>query len=102
MVVGTENPFDLSEKSRSQTSKIPEMRECLQNAAASWRCDGDHFEASAGTTFVVPRGEQHAWIRPPETTSHLLSTFTPGGMDEYFEEVAGRPQDERTAIAKET
>ena len=63
-------------------------------------CDGDRFDAPAGTTFVVPRGAPHAWISLPDTISRVLLTFTPGGVEGYFEEVAGRPQDEWAAIAK--
>ncbi|WP_263359612.1 cupin domain-containing protein [Acidicapsa ligni] len=63
-------------------------------------CDETRFDAPAGTTFVVPRGVPHAWRSLPDTTSRVLLTFTPSGMEGYFEEVAGRPQEEWATIAK--
>jgi hypothetical protein len=31
-------------------------------------CDEEHFDAPAGTIFVVPRASPRAWISLPETT----------------------------------
>jgi len=63
-------------------------------------CEGEFFDAPAGTTFVIPRGAKHCWRSLPETTSRVLLTFTPGGVEKYFEEVAGHPASEWEAIAK--
>jgi quercetin dioxygenase-like cupin family protein len=63
-------------------------------------CEGERFDAPAGTTFVVPRGAKHGWKSLPDTTSRLMLTFTPGGVEGYFEEVVGKPQSEWEATAK--
>ncbi len=44
--------------------------------------------AAAGTFLFVPRGTAHTWRNALETTSRMLLTYIPGGMEPFFEEAS--------------
>jgi quercetin dioxygenase-like cupin family protein len=65
-----------------------------------FRCDGADFDAPAGTTVVIPQGSPHAWRNLAPVPAAMLVIFTPGGLDELFEEVAGRSLCDIESIAQ--
>jgi quercetin dioxygenase-like cupin family protein len=44
--------------------------------------------AEAGSFLFVPRGIAHAWRNTAETTSRMILTYIPGGMEPFFEEAS--------------
>jgi mannose-6-phosphate isomerase-like protein (cupin superfamily) len=58
------------------------------------------FDASRGTTVVVPKGAAHAWRNITEARVLMLVMFMPGGIDRMFDEIAGGSLDDIEAIAR--
>ena len=44
--------------------------------------------AEAGSFLFGPRGTAHTWRNGAETTSRMLLTYIPGGMEPFFEEAS--------------
>jgi quercetin dioxygenase-like cupin family protein len=64
-------------------------------------CEGETFDAPAGSTFVIPRGARHSWRVSRDGPARMLLTFTPGGVERYFEEVAStQPSDVEALLEK--
>lgn len=55
---------------------------------------GEIASAPAGTTVVIPAGTPHALRNRSDAPVHMLVTFTPGGMDELVEQLAGLSPDD--------
>jgi quercetin dioxygenase-like cupin family protein len=49
-----------------------------------FHCAGEEFEASPGTSIVIPRNSVHGWVNLGPEPARLLFTFVPGGIDEFF------------------
>lgn len=45
-------------------------------------------ETAAGSVVLVPRGTPHTFSNPYEQSAKMLSIFSPGGFEGYFEEYA--------------
>src|SRR6202034_2224426 len=65
-----------------------------------FRCHDREFDAPAGTSIVVPMGTAHTWRNFTDTPARMLVTFTPGGFDQLFDEIAGRSTADIDAIAQ--
>ena len=52
------------------------------------RVESQRFTAEAGSFVVIPRGSIHQPSNPSTTPTHVLLLFSPGGMDQFFLEVA--------------
>jgi mannose-6-phosphate isomerase-like protein (cupin superfamily) len=53
-----------------------------------FRFDDDLQPAPAGTYVFVPRGQAHCFQNVGTDPARILITFTPAGMESFFEEVA--------------
>jgi mannose-6-phosphate isomerase-like protein (cupin superfamily) len=62
-------------------------------------CGDLTFNATAGTSFTVPKGVQHTWANLSESDVRMLGTFVPGGLERCFPELAGASAGEVEAIA---
>ncbi len=51
-------------------------------------CDGIEFDAPAGTSVLIPRGVVHNWVNMTDQPVRTLVTFTPGGIEQMFKELA--------------
>jgi mannose-6-phosphate isomerase-like protein (cupin superfamily) len=60
----------------------------IQQGEMHFVCDGVEFDAPAGTSVLIPRGVAHAWVNLADTPVRSLVTFTPGGIEEMFKELA--------------
>ena len=48
---------------------------------------GEHTSiAKAGSFVSIPRGTRHAFCRVDKKSAKLLATFTPAGMEKFFED----------------
>jgi len=48
---------------------------------------GEHISiAKAGTFVNIPRGTRHAFARVGQEPAKLLATFTPAGLEKFFDE----------------
>ena len=48
---------------------------------------GEHISiAKAGTFVNIPRGTRHAFARAGQEPAKLLATFTPAGLEKFFDE----------------
>jgi mannose-6-phosphate isomerase-like protein (cupin superfamily) len=56
-------------------------------------CDDRMFDATAGTSFTVPKGAKHAWRNIAERPSRMLVILTPGGFERCIEEIKNCPPD---------
>lgn len=66
----------------------------LEGELTFWVGD-DTFVATAGDFVHIPRGTVHA-IKNGPTPARLLATFTPAGIEKFFQEV-GEPAENRAA-----
>ena len=57
---------------------------------------GETFEATAGTLLFIPRGMFHAFSSTGDTEGRLLAVATPGGVEDFFEEMAVERDSSRT------
>lgn len=62
-------------------------------------CNGETFDASAGTLVVIPKGTPHTWRNLTDAPARTLVFLTPGGAEGMFEEFANKPVEELEAIA---
>lgn len=60
----------------------------IQQGQMHFACDGVEFDAPAGTSVLVPRGVVHHWVNLSETPVRSIVTFTPGGIEQMFKELA--------------
>jgi len=56
-----------------------------------FHCAGEEFEASPGTSAVIPRNSVHGWVNLGLGPARLLFTFVPGGIDEFFPLIGQTP-----------
>lgn len=49
--------------------------------------DGREIRARPGSRVHIPRGALHSFANPTDTPTRLLTIYTPGGFEEWFEEV---------------
>lgn len=59
----------------------------------------ESFDATPGTSVVVPRGVPHAWANIGNETARILFTFAPGGIDDFFPEIGRHSLEEIGEIA---
>ena len=60
----------------------------IQQGVMHFSCNGVEFDAPAGTSVLIPRGVTHNWINLGKTPVRSLVTFTPGGIEQMFKELA--------------
>ena len=59
----------------------------------SIRCDGDTFDAPAGSFVFLPRGRPHRfWAK--DQPARLLLIAVPGGIEEYFRRINNASDDQ--------
>lgn len=56
----------------------------------SVRVGAREIEAPTGSFVVIPRGTPHRPSNPGPVPTRVLLVFSPGGMDRFFEEAAGK------------
>lgn len=71
----------------------------IQEGQMHFVCDGVEFDAVAGTSVVIPRGTTHSWANMSDTRVRSLVTFTPGGVEQMFTELAAAFPDGIEAVA---
>lgn len=49
--------------------------------------DGREIRAGTGSLVHIPRGALHSFANQTDMRSRLLTVYTPGGFEEWFEEV---------------
>lgn len=59
----------------------------------TFTCDGESFVAEKGAVAVLPKGKPHAFKNTGTTTGRMMNTITPGGFEQFFEEVDQLPKD---------
>jgi mannose-6-phosphate isomerase-like protein (cupin superfamily) len=62
-------------------------------------CGDRTFDAVAGSAFTVAKGVPHAWANLSGSNIRMVATFTPGGIERCFIELAETPAGEVEAIA---
>ena len=60
----------------------------IQEGQMHFMCDGVEFDASAGSSVVVPRGAAHSWVNLTDKPVRSLVSFTPGGIEQMFTKLA--------------
>ncbi|WP_426031991.1 cupin domain-containing protein [Cypionkella sp. TWP1-2-1b2] len=60
----------------------------VQQGEMHFVCDGVEFDAAAGTSVLIPRGVAHTWVNLTDKPVRTLVTFTPGGIEQMFKELA--------------
>lgn len=61
----------------------------------------EEFDATSGTSVVVPRGVTHTWANVGFEMGRILFTFAPGGsIDEFFPLIAATPPEGWSELAK--
>ena len=65
-----------------------------------FRVGEEEFDAPQGTSVVVPRGVRHTWANIGTTQARILLIFTPGGMDDFFEEIGRTPPEGWAAMSE--
>lgn len=63
-------------------------------------CNGEEFQAAAGTLVVIPRGAPHTWKNETNEPVRARAILTPGGAEGMFEALVGKPLAEVEAIAR--
>ncbi|MCE7992873.1 MAG: cupin domain-containing protein [Roseivirga sp.] len=58
----------------------------------SFTCGEETFLAKKGAVVVLPKGIPHAFKNTGGTTGRMMNTITPGGFEEFFEEVDRLPK----------
>lgn len=56
--------------------------------AFRFKVGGKLLTAEAGSFLFVPRGTAHTWRNGADTTSRMLLTYIPGGMEPFFEDAS--------------
>jgi mannose-6-phosphate isomerase-like protein (cupin superfamily) len=59
----------------------------VEGALTVHAADGDKT-ARAGSLVLVPRGAQHTFSNPTDTTMRMVGTFSPARFENYFDELA--------------
>ncbi len=59
----------------------------------SFTCGEETFLAKKGAVVVLPKGKPHAFKNTGGTTGRMMNTITPGGFEQFFEEVDQLPKD---------
>lgn len=50
----------------------------------AFQCNDERFEAPAGTIVVAPAGMPHCWFNFGPVPARMTASFTPGGIEEMF------------------
>lgn len=58
----------------------------------SFTCGEETFLAKPGAVVVLPKGKPHAFKNTGGTTGRMMNTITPGGFEQFFEEVDQLPK----------
>ncbi|GAB5522430.1 MAG: hypothetical protein Roseis2KO_03020 [Roseivirga sp.] len=58
----------------------------------SFTCGEDTFLAKKGAVVVLPKGKPHSFKNTGGTTGRMMNTITPGGFEQFFEEVDQLPK----------
>ncbi|RED52627.1 cupin domain-containing protein [Cohnella lupini] len=66
-----------------------------------FQCGEEEFEATPGTSVVVPRGVAHAWANVGSEMGRILFTFAPGGIDDFFPEIGRNLLEEIGRLAEQ-
>ncbi|CAM4514755.1 quercetin dioxygenase-like cupin family protein [Paenibacillus endophyticus] len=61
----------------------------------------EEFDATPGTSVLVPRGVPHAWANIGANMGRILFIFTPGGIEDFFPEIGRHSLEEIVKIASE-
>lgn len=60
----------------------------IQQGQMHFVCEGVEFDASAGSSVLIPRGAAHSWVNLTAEPVRALVTFTPGGIEQMFKELS--------------
>jgi mannose-6-phosphate isomerase-like protein (cupin superfamily) len=71
----------------------------VHEGAATFQVGADRMEAGPGTIIVIPAGVHHAWANFSGSPLRMMAIFVPGGMDAFFEQLAGLPRDQIDQLA---
>lgn len=58
----------------------------------SFTCGEETFLAKKGAVVVLPKGKPHAFKNTGGTTGRMMNTITPGGFEQFFEDVDQLPK----------
>ncbi len=58
----------------------------------SFTCGEETFLAKKGAVVVLPKGTPHSFKNTGGTTGRMMNTITPGGFEQFFEEVDQLPK----------
>jgi len=61
--------------------------------------NGEIVEGVPGTVVCIPRGTHHTFSNPSDQPATMLSIFSPGGFEEYFEDYAAAKEAGATSDA---
>lgn len=59
----------------------------------------EEFDATPGTSVLVPRGIPHTWANVGPDMGRMLFIFTPGGIDDFFREIGRHTLEEIVQVA---
>jgi len=71
----------------------------LQEGTATFQIGADRVEAGPGTILVVPAGVHHAWSNFSGKPMRMMAIFCPGGMEGFFEQLAGLSREQIDQLA---
>lgn len=65
----------------------------------TFQIGAERIEGRPGTIILVPAGIHHAWGNFSGAPIRMTATFTPGGVEAFFEQAPGLSADERAELA---
>ena len=65
-----------------------------------FHCAGDEFDVAPGSSVALPRRSVHSWVNLGARPARLLFTFVPGGLDDFFPQIAETPPDGWLALGR--
>lgn len=66
----------------------------------TFQIGAERMTGRPGTIIFVPAGIHHAWGNFSSAPIHMTATFTPGGVEAFFEQAPGLSADERAELAR--
>ncbi len=75
------------------THREDEIFEILEGTM-TFQVGSDRLEAGPGTIVAIPAGMRHAWANFSHAPVRMLATFSPGGIETLFTQVAGLSQEQ--------
>jgi mannose-6-phosphate isomerase-like protein (cupin superfamily) len=72
------------------THREDEIFEIIEGTM-TFQAGSERFEAEPGTIVAIPAGVHHAWANFGKAPARMLATFSPGGIETLFTQVADLP-----------